>query len=396
MPHASAPNRVASQPPSQSVLRDETHRLAVVEASDADFLSTYLNPQDGRSATLAWFEQRVARLRESCHGVVRLDLEQAVEMTRAAIWALWDEDPVPRGVAIFARGLAGGQYLSVVPLSGAVRPGMSFYAVPDLTQLVPGQSSDGPFTLVLARRGGLQVLDVQGAEAVSRAWAAYRPAARDAYDGGKPATGPSRVLRRALAGAGETPLVVAGDGNCLDEITSALPARAVGRLSDVTRVPPALDQEAAVNFVRQRFAQRSGLQHQQAATRLMRAIRSGGLGVAGAIASYAALRADAVETLVIDTQHDFPGIRQCADCGTLQAAGDQASSCSRCGGERLADWAVAIEMVRLASQRGVPVVITQSEDVRYLGGVGCLLREPFEVEVMPYPAVERPALDLVA
>jgi len=128
----------------------------------------------------------------------------------------------------------------------------------------------------------------------------------------------------------------------------------------------------------------------------MRAIRSGGLGVAGAIASYAALRADAVETLVIDTQHDFPGIRQCADCGTLQAAGDQASSCSRCGGERLADWAVAIEMVRLASQRGVPVVITQSEDVRYLGGVGCLLREPFEVEVMPYPAVERPALDLVA
>jgi hypothetical protein len=162
------------------------------------------------------------------------------------------------------------------------------------------------------------------------------------------------------------------------------------------RVPATLDQEAAVRFVQQRLAQRSDLQQQQAATRLLRAIRSGGLGVAGPVASYEALRADAVETLVIDPQHDFPAVRQCADCGKLQAAGATASHCSRCDGGRLADWAVAAELVRLALQRDIPVVATQSEDVRYLGGVGCLLREPFEVKVMPQSAVERPVLDLVA
>jgi hypothetical protein len=329
-------------------------------------------------------------------GVVRLDLEQAVETTRGALAALWDEERIPSGVAIFARGLAGGQYLAVVRLPEPVRPSLSFYAVPDLTQILSARRCEAPFTLILARRGGLQVLDVQGSEVVPRAWAALRPVARGSMQTDAQSRERFRVLRRALAGANEAPLVVAGDGNCLDDLTAALPARAVGRLSDVMRVPATLDQEAAVRFVQQRLAQRSDLQHQQAATRLLRAIRSGGLGVAGPVASYEALRADAVETLVIDPQHDFPGVRQCGDCGKLQAAGATASHCSRCDGGRLADWAVAAELVRLALQRDIPVVATQSEDVRYLGGVGCLLREPFEVKVMPQSAVERPVLDLVA
>jgi hypothetical protein len=400
MRHASVPNSVESRAEDDTALRDELERLAVVEPSDADFLSCYVNPQAGRSAALAWFDERIAALREAlCNrqgAVMRLDLEQAAEMTRGALAALWDDEGTPPGVAIFARGLAGGQYLSVVRLREPVRPSLSFYAVPDLTQTVSAQRCATPFTLILARRGGLQVLDVEGSEVVSRAWAALRPTARGSVQTAAQSRERFRVLRRALAGANETPLVAAGDGNCLDDLTAALPARALGRLSDVLRVPATLDQESAVRFVQQRLAQRSDLQHQQAASRLLRAVRTGGLGVAGAIASYEALRADAVETLVIDPQHDFPDLRQCTDCGRLQAAAKTAAHCSQCGGRRASEWAAAVELVRLALQRHIPVVATQSEDVRYLGGVGCLLREPFEVEVMPQPAVERPALDLVA
>lgn len=385
-------NRLATEPAREEQLA----LLASIERTDADFLSCYLDLSVGRAACEARFETSLAELRQASNGIVRLDLEQAADMVRAALASVWSKPDVPDAVAIFARGSTGGQHLTILALQGAVVPRTTFYRAPDLTQLAEQQPNEA-FTLVLVRRGGLQVLDIQGEQVNARAWSAFRVAAGDATAPIAPkAKRTLPVLRRALARQGDRPLVVAGDGRCLDEVIATLPARSVRRLRDVMRVPPALDQQSAIRFVRQRVLQRVGLQQQKTATRLVRAIESGGMGVTGPVSCYEALRADAVETLVIARDFSFPTIRECDDCSALHVGSHESSDCMKCGSKRLSGWSVAIELIRLACRNDVPIVVSRTDELQAVDGVGCLLREPVEIEVMPQPATERPALDLVA
>lgn len=378
---------------------EKLQRLANVEPNDADFLSCYLDLRAGRSACHAVLEAGAAALRSGGNGSIRLDLERSLEIARGAVDALFDaDDGHPASIAVFTRGLDADCHLTVVPLDKPVEPGVSFYRVPDLTQVWIDREHTVDFTLVLARKGGIQVLDIQGMDSVSRAWASYRVESQQS--GGSKISIPQRrfqVLRRSVAGQATTPIVIAGDGNCLDELTTALPARALKRLSDVTRVPSNLDSASAVEFVRRRLSKRRHLSDQQAAARLVRTVENRGLAVTGPTASYEALRTGAADMMVIARGHSFDDATQCIDCGALRFDSSPPAVCDVCSGNALRSWDVAIELVRLACREGIPVIGASDETLQRLGGVGCLLREPLEIEVMPHPAAREPAaLDLVA
>jgi hypothetical protein len=383
----------------EAVVAEKLRRLANVEPNDADFLSCYLDLRAGRAACQAVLEEGAAALRPGGNGSIRLDLERSLDKARGAIDALFDaDDGLPASAAVFTRGLEADCHLTVVPLDTPVEPGVSFYRVPDLTQIWIDRLRAVDFTLVLARKGGIQVLDISGEDTVSRAWASYRVDSRQA--GGSGIGIPQRrfqVLRRSLAGQATTPLVIAGDGNCLDELTDALPARALKRLSDVTRVPSNLDSQSAIEFVRRRLSKRRHLADKQAAARLVRTVENHGLAVTGPTASYEALRTGAVDLMVIARGHSFDDASQCVDPGALRCDESSPAICKEYGESTLPSWDVAIELVRLACREGIPVIGASDETLQRLGGVGCLLHEPLEIEVMPHPsAQESAALDLVA
>lgn len=377
--------------------------LADVAPSEADFLSCYLNLEEGETACKAFVTRRAEELRARFDGAVRLDFEQALEMLLTALDAIWAEKSNrPAAVAIFTRGLDKHCHLAVVPVHQAVSPTLTFYRNPDLTQLWVNHQPDADFTLVLARRGGIQVIDVQGESVTPRAWASYRieGGVSDAGQSPKSLSIPPqrlKVLRRSLAGPSELPLVIAGDGNCLDDLTGALPARALTRLRDVMRLPSHLDTDAAVAFAKRRIGMRLNLQNQRAAARLVRVVEKGGLAVTGAAASFGALRAGAAEMLVIAKTSCTETLLQCSDCTSITTPVPDRGPCTACGADDFHQWDAAIELVRLALRQGVPVVRAESEDIDGLGGFGCLLRQAVDSAVIAEPTAQPGStLDLVA
>lgn len=373
--------------------------LATIEPTDADFLSCYVDLTAGQAACEAWLEQRAEATRADLQGVTRIDFEQALEMVQTAVARIWEDaedGPAKPAVAIFARGLAGGQSLSVVPLDAPVEPRLLFYRVPDLAPLAIAEHHSEAFTLVLARKDGLQVLDVDGQTVTPKAWASFRDSPKHAA---RSIVVPQRrfqVLRRALSGASAQPLVVAGDGACLDEVTEALPARATGRLHDVCRMPAHLEQAVVIKRVRQRLLQRRELKDYQLASRLVRAARNNGLAVAGPIPCREALRTGAAEALVLGKQRSSHRVWRCEACHDLTVSAPRPSHCDSCGADPMSRWDTDVELVRLACQQGIAVVYSDAEALSEIGGVGCMLREPVEVAVLETPKVSREALDLVA
>jgi hypothetical protein len=299
-------------------------------------------------------------------------------------------------VAIFARGLAGGQSLSVVPLGAPTEPRLTFHRVPDLGPLAVAGPRQEAFTLVLARKAGLQVLDVDGQTVTPKAWASFRDNPKNAAGGIVVPQRRFQVLRRALSGVSAKPLVVAGDGACLDEVTEALPARATGRLHDVCRMPAHLDQEAVIKRVKQRLLQRHELRDYQLASRLVRAVRNNGMAVAGPILCREALRTGVAEALVLGKQGSSDHVWWCEACQDLTLSAQRPSHCGNCGAEAVHRWDSEAELVRLACQQGIAVVYSDAEALREIGGVGCVLREPVEEAVMETSRVSREVLDLVA
>ena len=400
MRHAIVPRPTVRRGTGQAALDDQIRAVAAIDASDTDFISCYLDLSAGRAACEDFVARRAAEVRATLQDTVRLDFECAVESIHEAMQALWGSGVGPQtgSVALFARGIGADQELRVIRVGEALEPRLLFNRIPDLVPLARLDRKQQAFTLVLGRRGGLQLLDIQGDRVTPRAWAAYRRA-RD-----KPGTHseivlPERgfqVMRRMLSRDSSTPLVIAGDANCLDELTSALPARAAGRLGDVLRVPVHLDQQEAIEHVRQRLGRHLDRKDREITDRLLRTVRECGLAVVGPVAAFEALRAGAAETLVLDAGQAPATAWRCEDCGALQTDTSGVDTCDACGGSwTQGGWAQA-ELVRLAYRGGVPVRFAASAELRDLGGAGCLLREPVEIEIVPRPVAEARALDLVA
>jgi len=237
-----------------------------------------------------------------------------------------------------------------------------------------------PFTVLLAQAGRVQVLDIDLAVATPRAWVddAEMPQATGGNLIGSVAGSVStsrmvrldrsvRLIQKLLAGS-PTPLLLAGDEASLRRVIDWLPQRAVSRLLGAVTVPRGFDQRETVELLRGRLADIHAEISMQLASSVVAAMRTRGPAVAGHVAALEALRQGNVDTLVI------------ADAGRLNLG---------------AHWDATIELSRQACQQGTRVVLADSEELRYLGGVGCLLRQRDEARAMPVPA-RFSHLDLVA
>ncbi len=370
-------------------LKAQTRLLAGVEADDAPYLSCYLDMRDGEAAARRFIAQRAHAIRADLHTAVMPDFEQALGM-------LLEELARPvhvgtAGLAVVARAAAGGPFLHVLRLAVAPRNHLTFYRVPAIAPLLSLDVLEQRFTLLLAREAGIQVLDVDLGRATPRAWAAWPPAGR----GDGPVDRRARLLRAALRCTEGAPLVLGGEPRRLEEVLAWLPNRATARLAGTVRVPSHLRQREAVDEVVTRLGEERRAASAQLADRLIRSLCSGGPAVAGALAAFDALCSGAADRLVIVDDPE-PAVRWvCDTCGHASSTAAATQRCAACGRAGLREWQGTSELVRLATQHGVPVELVDSDELRYVGGVGCLLKTPAETQAMPEPAVAG-QLDLVA
>jgi hypothetical protein len=381
--------------------------LSSVDASDAPFLSCYLDARAGEEACQRYLDAQAAQIRHALSGAARMDFEAALEMVRAELADRWHADI--RGIAVFARSLAGGHFLSAMTTAVELENRFTFYRVPDLLPLADLVGREAPLTLILARSAsGIQVLDLDLGNIAPRAWLALprrrdEVAETDAAHGQRwgrkrhvaVSAGYDHFARRVLAAQTTRQIVVAGDADAVEQVSGWLPQRVRHHLLDQVIVPAHIETRDAIDYVRQ---VRQTLYHGRAdgmARRLVRALRVNGNAVAGAEASLGMLEAGLLKTLLVCPQTAACAGWHCSACGETGVQADLPGSCPQCGEASLQTWWAPVELVRLAMQHGVRIVVNDSEDLHDLGGVAGLLTETAELQVMPEPALPR-RLDLVA
>jgi ribosomal protein L7Ae-like RNA K-turn-binding protein len=350
--------------------------LSTIEPSEAAFVSCYLDTRVGKSACLQFVNDQARSVSAQLEGRALLDFQSAATMVARQVERNWRADS--QGMALFARSITGGRYLSVLHTAAPLRDSMTVYRVPQILPLLELQYTAPAFTLLQAREGTVQVLDVDAQQARPRAMAVglrsqqrLRGAVREALH---PTNGsslawlkrPLQRLRPILARS-VSPMVLAGDADTLDAVSSALPRRIAAHLADTVSIPRRLDERAGIDHVRQHVMQTRRMLAKQLAARLVQATSARGAAATGPFAAQQALQEGSAGTLVV-----------AADASTHAVF-----------------WDARIELSRLAQQQGVPVVVADSDELRHLGGIGCLLTQRTETRAEPQP-VRYGTLDLVA
>jgi hypothetical protein len=303
-------------------------------------------------------------------------------------------------VAIFARGLAGEAHLDAIPLAVPLANRMSWYRIPDIAPLVATAAAEQRFALVMVRGGALQVLGIEGGKPVPRVWAAQglsragRPG--QAVQGQTPLFDLTmQNVRRVLLAEHSTPVVIAGDADALERVARWLPRRLLPRLLNTIPIPPDMGERQAIDRVRGRLQDSQRIDAMGVVARFVRALRVRGQAVAGPMAVREALHGQRAQALVIADGHCAEQGWVCDACGVNSQTTPTPACCPECGRPGPSAWDPVIELTRLAIRQGARVVFADSDELRYLGGIGCLLTQHAEHQVMSEPGT-RTALDLVA
>ncbi len=379
--------------------------LASVESSDAPFVSCYLDLSQGDSGHRRFLEQRAESLRQTLHGAARADFEHALALIESALDA--DLHPRAQGMALFARGPRGGRFFLAMQFAVPVQNSLSVYPAPDIYSLLALKHSYDRYVLVLTRPDWLQVIEVSLGAATVRAWAVNRGSR--ASDNGldrqrSAAAGPNSaqawvarqapMVQRLLQTGGRSHWILAGDPELAEQLSSQLPLAVRARLVDLLPIPASWTQQQLVAAALRRFIAFRESEAQYTAASVVRGVRYRGLAVAGALASLEALREGRADTLIMSRDYHPESGWVCTRCGEGCIGKRRPAYCPACSGGVQALY-VRTELLRLAGRQDVAFELVNSDQLRYLGGVGCLLRAPAESRGQPGPRAFN-SLDLVA
>ena len=187
------------------------------------------------------------------------------------------------------------------------------------------------------------------------------------------------------------PVVVAGDDTGRRRVAAWVSERSHRGPVHELRVPDTVDKQTVVAQARQLMREHSQWHADGKARRITRAAsKSLPDVVAGAAASRAMLRAGLVKTLLVVPDLVRTTGWHRASCDETVGALVAPANWSQRGDRMRASCQPLTELVRMASQRGVEVLVSTTDELRELGGVACLLAEPAERHLMPAPALVRP------
>lgn len=126
----------------------EIDLLAAVDQTDAPFVSCYLDVSRGKSTAIAFLKKQASTIRWGLDGAARFDFDNAVGMIREELDREWH--PQVRGLALFARGLAGDRFLSALRFAAPVASSLALYPVPDIVPLLALRQQESRFALLVA------------------------------------------------------------------------------------------------------------------------------------------------------------------------------------------------------------------------------------------------------
>lgn len=122
--------------------------LASVEASDAPFISCYLNLENGQTGWREVLDERARILRGILKGDDLADLKEALGKIEA--WLSADLLPEAKGAAIFARGTCGGSFILAMQFTAPLPNWIAVYPTPNIYHLVELKDNYHRYVVLLA------------------------------------------------------------------------------------------------------------------------------------------------------------------------------------------------------------------------------------------------------
>ena len=369
-------------------LRSSIHALVTLDQDEAPIVSCYVDRGLGRSrgSGSLQLERHLRTLRTVLDGLERGHFDEAIERTTRLLAT--DIPSTTRGVATFARAGRKPFFLSE-QLHVALPDQLSVGATPDVYHLAEVKHTGDRYVALISTEEHARIIEVNLGLVTQELWA-ERPELREhlskimthehyqnhQWDRGdrflKEKFG---VIERVLAAGGRTHLILAGSAVMTARIRKCLPAHLSATLMELP--PPSSSTPTGDILAATLSSFRNGEQQEPFDTvaELVNAIRNGGLGTAGTGAVLDALWHCQVDVLVMDRTYEPGHAWSCRHCGCAAATPSPPERCPGCDSSELQSIDVKAVMIRLAEEQSLEVEFVEESDLlKRLGGVGCLLR----------------------
>lgn len=368
-------------------LRSHVLALISLDQTEAPIVSCYVHRSvEPDGSWPAPFDERLRVIRSGLGGQARQHVEEAV--ARIERYFATEVRSTTRGVAVFARAGRRPFFLGLqfqVPLPDR----LSVSSTPDIYHLVELKDTYHRYVVLISTEESSRILEVNLGAITRELWTA-RPELRERV--GEAWThehyqnhGRDRgewflkekiaILEKLMASGGHTHLILAGSPTATDRVRACLPEQLLAKLVDVVPAPTSARVADVVEATLSSFIDRERQESLDAVTELTRALRRGGLAVAGTAATLEALRRGQADVLVMARAYE-PGLGwTCRRCSRSVATTSSPERCSGCGSSELQSANLKEVMVKLAEWQSLEVEIVAHSDVLMeLGGVGCLVR----------------------
>ncbi len=368
-------------------LRSSIHALVTLDQDEAPIVSCYVDRGLGRRGSRSLqLERSLRTLRTVLSGQELGHFEEAIERTMRFLAT--DIRPATRGVATFSRAGTKPFFLSE-QLHVALPDQLSVNARPDVYHLAEIKDTDERYVVLISTEEQARIIEVNLGLVTRELWA-ERPELREhltkvsthqhyqnhQWDRGerflKEKIG---IIQRVLSAGGRTRLILAGGHEMTARIRKCLPAHLRAALMEFPH--PSSSAPEGDLLAATLSSLRNGERQEPLDTvaELVNAIRNGGLGTAGTGAVLDALLHCQVDVLVMDRAYEPGQAWSCRHCGCAAATPSPPERCPGCDSNDLQSDDVKAVMVRLAEEQSLEVEIVEDSDLlRRLGGVGCLLR----------------------
>ncbi len=183
-----------------------------------------------------------------------------------------------------------------------------------------------------------------------------------------------KVLERLMSAGGYTHLILAGQPSTTSQVQQNLPRHLQDQLIDIVPASGTMRMSDVVEATLSSFVEAEEQESRAVVADLVHQLRTGGLAVVGTDPSLRALYCGRVDVLVLSKEY-VPGPGWlCENCGYMDLESAGPVACPTCEGQVFRRFNTKEAMVCKAVECDCTIeVVTQSDELMHLGGVGCLL-----------------------
>lgn len=379
------------------VQRDELVRkiqsVDSISTADEPVLSCYLDTRQGSHACHRFIDEQAQQIMNinDVSPAFRTDaaisqIHQLIDRKRHAL---------TQGLALFTSCQQEHPNFEYLALPAPVKNLFSVYPSADIMPLQNMLNTFENITLLVFIDGVMQLYELNLGHLKPLAWAAA-PHLEQQSDMRQANTG-STIAQRQLHSVclsmlklSSKPLLIAAQAANVESIKSWLPKKIAWRLMDTIELPTSLDHSQAKHYIRMTIQQLKSTQSRTVISRLINSLVQKEYARLGVASSIAALNNSDVECLVIAENYHQPNFWRCDHCATFYHSHNPSGVCSTCGHKNLVFANHVTEASWLAFRRHIPVILVDSDELRYMGGIGCLLSQKQEGGFASIPAQHQP------